>query len=141
MLITGYTDITGDIPEFMPDYCNYFFKISEKFLRIESYEQYSKLKFDVCDTLTYHKVDDEDFRDSFSSVAGFFLKSYYYSDISIEKINLFNCTVSGSCYICDYAEIVISDGQTIKFDPWHYWGIGIDDGEYKPENAEITVID
>ncbi|MDE6093075.1 MAG: hypothetical protein K2G14_08270 [Ruminococcus sp.] len=142
ILITGHTDITDDILEFMPYQYSYFFKISEKFLRIESYEQYSKLKFDTCDSLKWHEYPDEDdWKISFSSVAGILLKSYYYSDISIEKINMFNCTVSDNCYICDYAEIILSDGQTIKFDPLHFWGIGINDSAYKPENAEITVID
>ncbi len=141
MLITGHTDITDNILEFMPDYKSYFFKISGKFLRIESHEQYSKLKFDICDNLTWNEYPDEDdYKNSFSSIAGILLKGYYYSDISIEKINLFNCTMSDSCYICEYAEIILSDGQTIKFDPLHYWGIGINDCAYKPKNAEITVI-
>ncbi len=142
MLITGSIDVTDDIFEFMPDYRSYFFSFPEKFLHIESYEQYSKLRFSICDNLKFYEYHGEpDYKITFSSVAGMFLKSYFYSDIAIKKIILFNADKNDESFICDYAEIVLSDEQAVCFDPIHFWGIAVDSEPLPPENAIITVIE
>jgi len=146
MLITGHTDVSDDILEFMPDYRNYFFKFSNNFLRIESYEQYSKLRLSICENLSFYEYPDEpDLKITWASVAGMFLKSYFYSDISIKKIILFNASENDESFICDYAEIIFSDEraveQTICFDPLNFWGIAVDSEPLPPENAIITVIE
>ena len=115
MLMTGHTDTAENIFEFMPDYNSYFFKFTDNFLKIDFY------------------------------VIKMFLKDYVYSDFFIKKIILFNAVENGDSFMCDYAEVVFSDGlaveKTLNFDPLNFWGISVDSKNEPPENAIITVIE
>lgn len=146
MLMTGHTDIEENIFQFMPDYNSYFFKFSDCFLRIEFYEKTAQLRLSICESLTFREFPDEpEFKITWASVAEMFLKSYFYSDIFIKKIILFNAAENENSFICDYAEIIFSDEraveQAISFDPLHFWGIAVDSEPLPPENARITVIE
>ncbi|MBO5104341.1 MAG: hypothetical protein J6B74_04680 [Ruminococcus sp.] len=146
MLMTGHTDTAENIFEFMPDYNSYFFKFTDNFLKIDFYEETAQLRLSICENLAFRELTDEpDFKTTWVSVIKMFLKDYVYSDFFIKKIILFNAVENGDSFMCDYAEVVFSDGlaveKTLNFDPLNFWGISVDSKNEPPENAIITVIE
>ncbi|MCR5609413.1 MAG: hypothetical protein K6G26_10150 [Lachnospiraceae bacterium] len=121
--VTGFIDIENGIAEFYPDYTTYYILIKGRYLKLESIEQYSKLKFELVDNISFdfsYEIEDEMYK-AVSSVEELILTNSLLAGNNIVKIIFYN--LDESKVTCLAMEIILENGQMIFFDPTYVCGI------------------
>jgi len=109
--------------QFIPDFTLLYLKLDIKYIVFESVNQYSKLKITVADAVSYHKVDDPDFKYINLSLMDFILINGAYASTKINKISIYGAKIEGDSIICDLAALKLSNAQSFIVDPSNFWGI------------------
>lgn len=144
--LLGFVDIEDGVADFCPDMRYYYFEVGEKYIELESINQYSKLSVRIVDSIRYQFEIDEDMLPCKTSVSQIILtdsmsakntvKSFVINGMESNDINQI---------VCNSLQLNLDNGQELFIDPSFYYGINIGGAEQRKfwnENlADGTKID
>ncbi len=137
IFLVGFVDISEGVAQFCHDLRYVYIKFGEKYIELESIEQFSKMRIRIVDSLQYDFEIDEDWMKAYSSVSELILNDTMSIGNKIKNIFFYNLTEN----ICDALEICLENGQVLFFDPTFYFGINIGGIKQRKMWEENRVID
>lgn len=133
--LVGFVDIEEGMAQFCHDLRYVYIEIGERYIELESIEQFSKIRIGIVDSLQYHFEIDEDMMKAHSSISELVLNDTMSIGNKIQNVLFYNLNDN----ICDALEICLENGQILFFDPTFYFGInigGIEQRKIWEENRE-----
>lgn len=131
ILLSGVVDIENGIAEFTPMLTYIFFEFDTKIIKFESIEQYSKLKIEYVDSVTYDFEIEEDMYPAKSSIIEIVMTDTM-ADNSTNSIEIYgDCSENNKVLICDAICLKLNCGQELFLDPTYFFGINIGGMEQK----------
>ena len=124
-ILTGDVDTDDDVIDFMSDFTLLAIQLDDKYIIFESVEQYSKICISKSSNLSFHERLDDDCQKAQISLINLLIINGEVSDVTIDKIMLYNCEANNDKIICEAAKILLSNGQIFFFDPSNFWGFTI----------------
>lgn len=144
--LLGFVDIEDGVADFCPDMRYYYFEVGEKYIELESINQYSKLSVRIVDSIRYQFEIDEDMLPCKMSVSQIIL-----TDSMSAKNTVKSFVINGmesndnNQIVCNSLQLNLDNGQELFIDPSFYYGINIGGAEQRKfwnENlADGTKID
>lgn len=123
ILLCGVVDIEDGIAEFIPIMEYMYFKFDTKIIKFESVEQYSKLKIEYVNKLTY-KFEDEDMYPANSSIGEIVLTDTMAKN-TVRLVEIYGGEQIDNELICYAVSFHLYSEQEIFIDPSFHYGIGI----------------
>ncbi|MGF1487523.1 MAG: hypothetical protein ACFBSE_10580 [Prochloraceae cyanobacterium] len=131
ILLSGVVDIENGIAEFTPMLTYMFFQFDTKIIKFESIEQYSKLKIEYIDSVTYDFEIEEDMYPAKSSIIEIIMTDTM-ADNSINSIEIYGYfSENNKVLICDAICFKLNCGQELFLDPTYFFGINVGSNEQK----------
>lgn len=127
LIITGDVDIDDEVLDFLSDFTLILLQLEDKYLVFESVEQFSKISISETSELYFHKIVEEGYKKAYISLMNLLVINGKLSDVSVDKIILFNCEHNPENILCEAVKIVLSNGQFFFLDPYNFWGFTIGD--------------
>lgn len=125
----GFIDDEDDICVFHKNLNYLYIEMDSQYIKLQSINQYSALKFQLVDCIDYDYEIDEDWKKAKSSIANVVLNNSMSLGNIIRKIIFYN--LNEKDLSCDAAEFVLENGQILFFDPSYVFGINIGGIEQK----------
>lgn len=123
--LSGFVDIEDGTAEFYPDMRYLYFLLGDEFIEFQSFEQSSKMKIMLTDSVMHKFEIDEDMMPAKASVNETILVDTL-ADNRIKELFLYNSTtICENEIICDAVQVNLVSGQQIFLDPTFYYGIGV----------------
>ena len=124
ILQVGLIDIEDGIAEFIPVHTYLFIEFEKGMLKLQSIEQYSKLRLQYVDALQFEFDIDEDMIPAKMSVAELVLTDTMAAN-SIKCVDIYGARETADDLICDALSFHLTCGQEVFFDPTYIFGINI----------------
>lgn len=128
--LVGFVDIQEEMVQFYHNLRFIYFEINSKYIKLESINQFSKMKIRVVESIESDFEIDEDMTMAKSSISEIILNDTMAYGNNINKIVFYNLQDSSEL-ICDAIEIELANKQNIFFDPSYYFGINVGGREQK----------
>lgn len=128
--LTGFVDIEDGIAQFHHDLRFVYLELDDKYLKFESFEQSSRLRISIVDSINFDYEVDEDMVRAKSSVSEIVSNDTMAFGNDTGEIIFYNLEQKIDL-ICDAIELKLVNGQVIFLDPSYYFGINIGGKEQK----------
>lgn len=125
IFLLGFIDADEEIPQFYPNKRFIYFKFNTKYIKFESIEQCSKLKFDIIDSVEFDIDIDEDILRGKSSIIDIILDDSMSIGNYFKTLIFYNYNIDNDEIVCDALEITLVNEQIIFLDPSYYFGINV----------------
>lgn len=144
--LLGFVDIEDGVADFCPDMRYYYFEVGEKYIELESINQYSNLSVRIVDAIRYQFEIDEDMLPCKTSVSQIILTDSMSAKNTVKSFVINGMESSDNHQmICNSLQLNLDNGQDLFIDPSFYYGINIGGAEQRKfwnENlADGTMID
>ena len=123
IILVGFVDNDEGIYEFCPNLNYLYIRTDSRYIKLESVNQFSLLKFCIEDSLDFGYEVDEDMSKATSSIAEIVLDDAMALGNSIKEIVFYD--LDKSQLTCAAMELNLVNGQMIFIDPSFYFGINI----------------
>jgi hypothetical protein len=130
--LLGFVDIDDGVAEFCPDARYYYFEVGEKYIELESINQYSKLSVKIVDSIRYQFEIDEDMLPCKTSVSQIILTDSMSAKNTVRSFVINGMELNENKQIvCNSLQLNLSNGQELFIDPSFYYGINIGGAEQR----------
>jgi hypothetical protein len=130
--LLGFVDIEDGVADFCPDMRYYYLEVGEKYIELESINQYSKLSVRIVDSIRYQFEIDEDMLPCKTSVSQIVLTDSMSAKNTVESFVINGMESSeNDQIICNTLQLNLDNGQELFIDPSFYYGINIGGAEQR----------
>jgi len=130
--LLGFVDIEDGVADFCPDMRYYYFEVGEKYIELESINQYSKLSVRIVDSIRYQFEIDEDMLPCKTSVSQIILTDSISAKNTVKSFVINGLESNDNNQIvCNSLQLNLDNGQELFIDPSFYYGINIGGAEQR----------
>ncbi|MBE5872326.1 MAG: hypothetical protein E7294_13900 [Lachnospiraceae bacterium] len=129
IFLVGFVDIEDGIAEFNYDLKYLYFEIGSEYIKFESINQFSLLRFDIVNSIKFNYEVDPDMIKAKASISEIVLNNTTAIGNNIVKLLFYDFDEIRNT--CAAVEMVLANGQVIFIDPSFYFGINIGGTEKK----------
>ena len=120
----GFIDLEDDVLEMTIMNDTLFVEFNDTFLKFTSIEQYSKLKIEIVEVVSFDFDMIEDVKPAKVSVSTIILTDTM-ADNTIDFLEIYSPTIKDEYIICDSVSIHLVCKQEIFVDPTFYFGLNV----------------